>query len=95
MQGCQFAVALDYWAISEILVLLCGFPNYLCEVSLIVGDPLLEQWECYGGHSGLYILLSNLPEHVDDCHCLSKPLLSVLVLFYLFCRVWVPLLYAC
>lgn len=41
MQGCQFAVRLDYWAISEILVLLCGFPNYLCEVSLIVGDPLL------------------------------------------------------
>jgi hypothetical protein len=41
MQGCQFAVALDNWAISEMLVLLCGFPNYLCEVSLIVGDSLL------------------------------------------------------
>ncbi len=53
------------------------------------------QWECYGGQSGLYILLSNVPEHVNDCYCLSKPLLSVLVLFYLFCRVWVPLLHAC
>jgi hypothetical protein len=39
MKSCQFAIALDYWAILENSY---EFPNYLYEVSLIVLHPLLQ-----------------------------------------------------
>jgi hypothetical protein len=39
MQSCQFAIALDYWAILENSY---EFPNYLYEVSLIVLHSLLQ-----------------------------------------------------
>ncbi len=88
-QSCQFAVVLDYWPISENS---CGFSNNLCELCLIVLHPALEQWECYGRQSVLYVLLSKVPEHWLLLFYQTIP--QFLVLFYLFYRVWVPLLHA-
>jgi hypothetical protein len=57
MQSCQFAIALDYWAISENSY---EFPNYLYEVSLIVLHPLLQQ-----GNSVLQFACFDAP---GKCH---------------------------
>ncbi len=89
-QSCQFAVVLDYWPISENS---CGFSNNLCELCLIVLHPALEQWECYGRQSVLYMLLSKVLEHVWLL-LFYQTIPQFLVLFYLFYRVWVPLLHA-
>lgn len=43
---------------------------------LIVLHPALEQWECYGRQSVLYVLLSKVPEHMCDYCYFIKPFLS-------------------
>jgi hypothetical protein len=82
-----FAVALDY--LTHFRKLLCGFPNYpLLGFSQLFSILTVgSNWEFYGWQSVLHMSLSMVPETVTVYQ--TPP--QFLVLFYLFCKVRVPL----